>query len=513
MAGGKVSARQKMINLMYLVFIAMLAMNMSKEVLSAFGFMNEGITESNMSVTQKNTLNYADLVTKAQEQPEKYKELNDKATQIKNLSSDLDSFIEDIKQKMTAELENKKSYESMDKTDFLDNYFFKGDKYSAQGSEFLDKINNYRNQVIAILGSNYKDIQSTIEKRFDTGEQINKDKKKVAWLKYRFEGFPMVASLTNFTQLQAHIKNTESDILTAMMGGQSAKDASLTNYNGIVILDKNAFYPNEKVTGKVVLGRYDPTLRPTKVKLNGKDYQNFKDGEVILNMTAGSVGEKDISGTIFFTEDGKDIPVNFESSYSVIARPNDAVISADKMNVVYRGLDNPISVSLPGVPDKDISVSAPGSSLRKTGNGKFIMRPGSGNSVNINVSAKLNDGNTINSTTTYRIKDVPAAMGSVRGKFGIVDLPKSSAARAVIEAGLPDFLFDLELQVNSFKMKVPDKPTVLVTGNKLDAKAQSVLSSAKRGDMVTFFDIKATIVGNSSYQLKSVIPLSIQITN
>jgi len=336
MAGGKMSARQKMINLMYLVFIAMLAMNMSKEVLSAFGFMNEKIETNNVSTTEKNNNAYSNLATKAKEQTAKFGELNKQANLIKNYSSDFYSYIGDLKTKMTSDVEDKTDYESMDKTDFLDTYFFKGDKYTPEGEEFLAKINSYRTNVSAALGDGNK-FESVLNDRFSTEEATNKDGKTVAWLKYRYEGFPLVASLTNLTQMQADIKNTEADIVTDLLGGKLEESLSLSNYQGIVRLDKTAYFAGEKVTGQVVLGRYDATLVPNKVILNGRDVTStVKSGQVIIDMPAGSIGQKDIKGTIFFTEKGKEIPVKFESEYSVIAEPNDAVVSAEKMNVVYR---------------------------------------------------------------------------------------------------------------------------------------------------------------------------------
>ena len=511
MASGKQSPRQKMINLMYLVFIAMLALNMTKEVLSAFGFMKDKLEESNVSITEKNTLAYKNLDTKALEQAAKFGPLKEKADNVKSISITFFDYLESLKTKMTENIEDKEDYQKMDNSEFLDNYFFKGDKYTPEGKEFLENINTYRENILEAIGDGSEKLKETIKKRFNTDDIKDREGIKRPWLNYHYERFPLVASLTNFTQIQADVKNTESDILTTLLGGQLETEVSMTNYNGIVSLEKNAFYPGEKVEGKVVLGRYDATLKPSKVILNGKEYNNFKDGEVILDLRAGSVGEKDIKGTIFFMEKGEEIPVPFKSTYSVISRPNDAVISADKMNVVYRGLDNPVSVSLPGVPDKDIRVSAPG--LNKISTGKYIMRPKGGNAVKIVVSAKLNDGKTISSSKTFRIKDIPAAMASVRGQYGTVRMPKTSLGRTQVGAGLPDFVFDLKLKVQGFKVKVPGQLTVIVNGGQFNAAAKKALSKARRGEMVVIYDVKATIVGNSSYKLKRVMPVSIEITN
>ncbi len=509
MAGGKMSARQKMINLMYLVFIAMLAMQMDKEVLSAFGFMNEKLTENNVSTTEKNNEAYANLATKASEQAAKFGELNKQANQIKNYSNEFYAYLSDLKTTITSDLEDKTDYETMDKTEALDLYFFKGDKYTAEGQEFLEKINNYRTNVINVLGENSK-FTPIINDRFSTEPVVNsKTGNTVEWLKARYEGFPLVASLTSLTQMQADIKNTEADIVSSLLGGKLEEALSLNNYKGIVALDKNAYFAGEKVTGKIVLGRYDATMIPDNVILNGKDYENIQSGQVIIDMPAGNVGNHDIKGKITFTQNGEPVEVPFESSYSVIPEPSNAVVSADKMNVVYRGLSNPISVSLPGVGDNNLNVSASGGSLSGS-RGKYVLKPGGGKIATINVSAKLSSGKTVNSKATFRIKDIPAAMGSVRGQYGTVRMPKSGLSRAPISAGLPDFEFDLTIKVQSFQLKVPGQLTVTVNGTTLSAAAKKALAKAKRGDQINIFGIKATANG---VPIKKVLPVNIELTN
>ena len=509
MAGGKETPRQKMIGMMYLVFIAMLALNMSKEVLSAFGFMNEKLTENNISTIDKNNQAYANLATKAVDQPEKFNVLNIQALQIKTYSSDFYTYLEDLKTKMTADLENKKDYESMDKTAFLDEYFFKGDNFTDEGKQFLAQINGFRTNLTDLLGEN-KQFNNILVKRFSTNVVTNRDGKKVKWLDYRFKGFPLVASLTNLTQMQADIKNTEADIISNLLGGQLESEVSMTNYNGIVNLKKNAFYPGDKVEGTVVLGRYDPSLRPSRVVLNGKPYDNFENGAVNLDLRAGSVGDRKIEGTIFFMENEVEVPVPFESSYSVISKPNSAVVSADKMNVVYRGLQNPLTISIPGVPANLVRASAPG--LRQVKGSSYMISPKAGDKVTISVTGKLPDGKPIKTPKTFRVKDIPAAMGSVRGQYGTVRMPKSGLGNTPVGAGLPDFLFDLELQVKSFKVKVPGQLAIIVKGTKFNAAAKKALSKARRGDMINIFDIKAEIK-NNSYKLKKVLPVNIELTN
>jgi len=184
-----VSARQKMVNLMYLVFIAMLAMNMSKEVLSAFGFMNEKLTENNISTTAKNNAAYANLETKASEQAAKFGPLKVKADKIKKYSAEFYDYLASLKEKMTFGVEDLKDYEPMDKTAFLDEYFFTGDKFTKEGQAFIDRINGYRNDVSAVLGANSR-FTSVVKSKFSTKPVINsKTKLEVPFFKSKIRRF------------------------------------------------------------------------------------------------------------------------------------------------------------------------------------------------------------------------------------------------------------------------------------------------------------------------------------
>jgi gliding motility-associated protein GldM len=519
MAGGKLSPRQKMINLMYLIFIAMLAMQMDKKVLSSFGFMKEKIEDANVASSTNIDNILSSLETKASDQPEKFADVNIKAKQINKLSNDLFNYLSSVKDSilLNTEEEDKTNYESMSGGDRLDEMFFKGEGLTSQGEQYVSTINNYRDNLLSILGSDANpDLITNINKRFNTdpepaGEEGTKD---IPWIRSRYEGMPMITSLANMTQIQGDVKNTEAEIYTNLLGGQLETEVSLTNYKGIVALEKTAYFAGERVEGKVVLGRYDNTLKPNKVILNGRDLTSkVKDGQVIVDIPAGNVGTNNIKGKITFTQDGEPIDVPFESSYSVIAEPSEAVISADKMNVVYRGLDNPISISVPGVGDKDITPTVgKGNKLTKTGNGKYILNPGSGKEVTINVSAKLSSGKNIKTPKIFRIKDIPAAAGTVRGDFGVVPMPKSSLGNTPIAAELPDFVFDLQLVVQGFTIKVPGQLAVKCVGTRLSAKAKKTLAKARRGDLITIFDIKA-IEKEKGTRIKKVLPVSIQITN
>lgn len=516
MAGGKLSARQKMINLMYLVFIAMLALNMSKEVLSAFGLMNEKLTESNQAATERNEAFMQGLAEKVSEQPAKYQPLKAQADQISTLANNFNSYLEELKGKMTATVDDPQDYEVMDKGDYLDNNFFKGDKLKPEGQEFLNQIKTFREGVIDVLSQNpdMASIADDVKDKFETDPVTNRDGNKVDWLDYHYKGFPLVASLTKMTQLQADVKTTESEVLSSMLAGKLKVEASLTNFDAIVVPDKTAFFSGENFTGRIILGKNDKTLKADKVVINGQELpaESMQAGQTLLDFPAGAVGEREIEGEFQFKEGDSIISIPVKSTYAVVPKPNSATISADKMNVVYRGVANPMTISFAGISDNNVSASAPGLS-KGSGVGKYVMNPGSGREVTINVTGTLPDGSKVSDKATFRIKDIPKPTGTISGQDGVVKLPRNSVEIATIGAMLDDFDFELPIQVTSFKIKVPGQPSVDVNGTKLNSQAKNSLRKARRGDAVQIFDIKAQIRGNSSYKLKGVSPVIVEIAN
>lgn len=513
MAGGKQTPRQKMVNLMYLVFIAMMALNMSKEVLTAFGLINESLVEANNDAEERNTAFMAGLAAKADEQPKTYKPLQEKAQKIQSISSDLNNYIGTLKEGALATKEDPKNYETMDNANYFNEKFYQS-KVTEQGQEFVSKVDEYRNQMIALIGENYPTIAEEVEHKFSTEKIKDREGVEKEWIYYNFVGFPLIASITKLTQMQNDIKTVENEVLSSMLQGEMTSQLSMSNYEAIVVPTKTAFFSGEQFQGKVVLGRFDNSLTFDKVIVNENELEN-QTGQVNLEFPAGNVGQQDITGELQFKEGDSIVSIPIKSSYTVIPEPNSAVISADKMNVVYRGVKNPMTISIPGVPS--VSANAPGLSP-SGGAGSYVMDVTNVKSreVTINVSGELPGGKTVSSSKKFRIKEIPRPVGVIGvkdGSDGIIRMPRNQVEISPIGATLPDFDFDLNLTVSGFKFQVTGKPAVQVNGNRLTGSAKAALAGAKRGATVQIFDIQAKIAGNSSYKLPKVAPLVIELTN
>ena len=506
---------------MYLVFIAMLALNIGKEVLAAFGVMNEKLEATNVQTDANNAAFLASLELKKSENLEKFGPLHKEALQINELSTEYNSYLENLKTEMLAGVKDKEDFQTMDKSDFLDTKFFGGDKVTKEGEEFLQKFKDFRDNVSKSLGPSMKNVKEAVKARFTTGDengQVMQGDTKVDWLRYHYERVPLAATLTKITGIQADIKATQQDALKSMLAGQLSSEVSMTNYTTLLEQKKSAFYSGEKFSGAVVLGRKDATTKPNEVNLTldgrklaeGKDYE-IKDGQVNLLVSAGAPGDHKIAGNLVFVQDGERTEVPVNSTFATISKPNAALIAADKMNVVYRGVANPMSISIPGIPNNKVSASASG--LKKVSGSKYVMNPQKGRNVTITASGTLPDGQRVSSKSEFRIKDIPRPSGSISKQSGSVKLPRGNVEIGTIGAMLEDFDFDLNLKVSGFKFKVPGQPTVSVKGSRLDARAKSALKRAKRGGVVQIFDINAYISNNKGYKLKKVSPVVVELTN
>lgn len=223
MAGGKLTPRQKMINLMYLVFIAMLALNMSKEVLTAFGLMNEKFDTANTNQKEFNSKLLGALDTKASDDPTRFGESKRKADQIAKISNEFYNYLGTIKSEIEGGFEKgedgKLPYEAMDKST-IDEVWFDGDGYSAKGKEIIAAFDKYKNGIKGVLGegATYQPVVRELEAKFSTadvkdGEGVNKK-----YLDYHFKGFPAIATVAKIGALQNDIKTLEAGVYNVFMG-------------------------------------------------------------------------------------------------------------------------------------------------------------------------------------------------------------------------------------------------------------------------------------------------------
>ena len=524
---GKETPRQKMINMMYLIFIAMLALNLSKQILQSFGTMNEELTETNVELVDRNKQFMQGLEEKAEEQAEKYLSLKMKADSIRNISTGLYNYLESVKEGAFISAEEKgiarTNYSKLDNTAYYTSQFFDGENYKQAGQEFIDQINGFREKFVKIASSDPKlvSIAEEVNSKFSTDDIPVDDGKPRKYLDYHYKEMPLIVGITKISLLQSTLQNIEAQLLSTMLEGKLKIEASLTNFDAIVVPDKNAFFAGENFTGRIILGKNDPTLKADKVIINGKelDEDAMQAGQTLLNFNVGyQVGTRDIKGEFIFTEEGEAIPIPVNSKYEVINRPNKAIISADKMKVIYRGVINPISVSIPGIADNRISVSAPG--ISKIGSNYAIDLAAEIpealqglDSMLINAVGSLEGGDRISSSENFRIKDLPRPLATVAGNIGLFDFGKEDLKATRLRARFDEsFAYDLPVVVSRFNLSVPGQPPITVLSSRMTDEDRDLIDAARKGDIVTISAIKVRAEG-TQYPIKDPLPLSILITD
>lgn len=516
MAKEKLSPRQKMINLMYLVFIAMLAMQIDQEIIRSYYDTNKSLEDTRGLTDKKNKIFEQTLEQKAQNDAEGFNADNENYKILKLKIEDLVTFIDTVKGELKKEAgysDNgtiEENFSPLNNTEVSSAKFFvTGDENqpSKIGLELKTKVDALKNAVKQTLG-NQSDFKSVVDR---AASQLDTNKKfgSKTWLAYKFNNQPLIAALANLEVLQSEARNIQSDALALMLQEKVDADIKFNAYEAIVA-GPTTVIQGDAAEVKVFIGTYsdDPSI-----SITGVDRQS--NGMGFKTLSTGGVGEQSFSGTISYKNNkGEIVPLTFKHNYTVIAGAKEvalqsgALVSADKMNVLYRGVANPISASMLGVDNATVSLSAPGASV-SGGRGKWTITPGGGSVVNISVSGKLPNGKTTTATFPFRVKSVPAPQGQIRGTT-VVSMPASSIGNQTVSCAIPDFDFPVSFQVTGFNFKAPGKAATFVSGSSLSAVA-GLTKGLRAGDVCYVFNIQATATGLGGQMLKNISPVVINV--
>lgn len=522
MAQGKQTPRQKMINLMYLVFIAMMAMNIDAEIIRSYYDSTQSLKDTRLLTQEKNTEIFeVTLKAKAASVPDTYEQPYQQYLKLKEKIDALVSHADQIKDKlqkdagldMKADLADNFNVLN-DNTSVTEYFFTSGDENipSGKAKELKAKIDDVRNYIDQTFAGN-PNLKKLVERadkalitEFPKGQKINQKN----WLQYKFYHQPLIAAISNLEILQNDARNVQSDALAMMLQEKVDANIKFNQYEAIVSA------PTDVVAGKpaeatVVLASYSNS---NKIAINGVD--RVENGKGYKSLPTSGLGERTFSGSITVnTADGKPQTIPFTHTYNVISGPQEVklqqglMLSADKMNVVYRGLENPISGSILGADNAQLSLSAPGASVKSLGKGKWIVVPQSGNVLKMTLSGRDPHGKSLSQVFEYRIKNVPAPQGQVRGK-NVVGMPAGSIQNQIVTATIPDFDFPVTFTVTGFKFKVAGRAATYVTGNSLSS-VSGMTNNLKSGEAAWIFDIETTISGLGAYKPKQASPVVINI--
>ncbi|UOU98600.1 hypothetical protein MUU74_01200 [Chryseobacterium daecheongense] len=523
MAQGKQTPRQKMINLMYLVFIAMMALNIDAEIIRSYYDSTRALNETRTLTERKNEKIFEKtLEAKAQQVPDTYAKPWADYQVLRDKINVLVDHAEKIKTQLKKEsefvdgIDVSENFAALNNNEPTTDYFFnEGDENSPskRANELKSKIDDVRNYINTTFGNNpqLQDLVDRANKSLIAEYPKGKSPNEKTWFQNKFYHQPLIAAISNLEIIQNDARNVQSDALALML--QEKVDASIkfSSYEPIVSgpVDIQA---GQQAEVKVMLGTYSNS---DKIKISNVSRQ--ENGKGIIPISgSGAEGPRTLSGTITLTDaSGKPQSFPWTHTYNVIAGPQlvklqkGLLLSADKMNVMYRGLENPVSGSILGADNAKLSLSAPGASVRNTGPGKWIVKPSTGNVVKLTLSGVDPTGKSISQVFEYRIKNVPPPQGQMRGK-NVLSMPATSVPNQSVQAAIPDFDFPVTFNVTGFMVKVPGRAGLLISGNTL-GEAAGLTKNLRTGDVVYIYDIKATATGLDGQIIKNISPIVINI--
>lgn len=459
--------------ILYLLLIVLLLSSCSdKKIISAFGFMNEKLEESNVVLAVRNDTHKQVLDAEVIKYPKKYKHVKEQSERVALITSNFYNYLEDVKDEIYdahfEQGEDRTQYEKLSSSKFLDNLFFNGDKPAQRGQEFLDKVNRFKIEIASALGRGFSSISTIVNARFRTEDIKGKNGEIIPWLNLKFKGFPAITSITNITQMQTDLNLIESELLLSMISGEFEREMAMRNFIGIVQLNKNAYLEGEIVKGKILLGRYDTSVTPENVIVNGTkvDSKFLREGEIRLNFKANGIGEHPLAGVFTVLEEGKPVQIRFDSSYSVIRKYR------------YEGSDpeNPIEITeTTTTPTRPTKKATP----------KETPKP---------VLAF--------DETKVRLE------GTIKGdKYGHLNMSKSTVRNANI--GALHYDSNKKYKAVSFSIKIAGTPAILIKGNRLNKRAKKALEKTRKNQRIKIYNIK--VISSSGGRLSNIEPITIKI--
>lgn len=444
-----ISPRQKMINLMYVVLMAMLALNISSEVLNGFSIVEESLNRTTANSSKENEVLYGNFAEQMKKNPQKVKEWFEKATAVKRMSDSLYNFAQALKVQIVREADGKDgniyNIKSKDNLEAASHVMLAPG--TGQGKKLYDAINNFRERILKMVPDKHQ--RDIIESNLTTKVPKNANTLGKNWQEYMFEDMPVAGAVTLLSKLQSDVRYAEGEVLHTLVANIDMKDIRVNKLSAFVIPESKTVISGDQFSAQIVMAAVDTTQQP-EIYVGGQRITNG-----LYRFTAGAVGEHQFGGYITMRDGaGNVICRDFTQKYTVVA-PS-ATVSADLMNVLYAGYDNPISVSIPGVPLNAVSASISGGSFHSIGMGKYIARPSAvGRDVTISVASNANGKSRQMGKFTFHVRKLPdpaAYMQIGTDRFRGGGLAKASIMSAPgIKAAIDDGILDIQFKVVSFE--------------------------------------------------------------
>ncbi len=530
MAGGKETPRQKMISMMYLVLTALLALNVSVDILDAFAIVNDGIETTNSNVGNKINDYYITFEQQYEKQPEKAGEYWNKAQEIRVKTDEIINYIEteiklplvEVTEGITKEEifnpkdEKKKLIKNADKADpeknrriFLEfelkNISAK-DNYDAptnfminegKATELRNKLEEYRLYIIGTLqSSGLANYGNKVGLRTD-GEYYDANNNRLNWENKNFYHVILLADIAILNKIIGEIQTTEFDAISELFKRIGATDYKFNALEAKVFPKTTYVLQGQDYEADIFIAASDTTRKFNAKfakgikdfsKANAKNVYNTssKNGVVSIKIPTNAEGEQTFAGIVEMVdpETGEIVPYPFSSSFTVA--PPSANVTPTKMNVMYRGLENPISISAPGFTANQINVNVSNGELIKGNNGEYFVKPGNEKNITtVTVSTTIDGKKVILDNCDFRLKRTPDPVPVINGKTNGTFTKEEVLAAGGFNLTMPDFDFEgYRSQVISYDVSTIVagylKSVKGIKGRQFNDEVKELIKSSKR---------------------------------
>jgi len=517
MAGYKETPRQKMIGMMYLVLTALLALNVSKQILDAFVVVNESMETTNINFSKKLENTYSKFEAQYQLYPNKVKVYWDKAKIARAISTQLEKYVDSIKYVVIMKTEKLKSIEEAKKlmlhdAERKDNYdyptrYFIGSSHDGSAGEsriLREKIEAYKKQMLDLVDPKYR---STIKIGMDTqGPFYDADGAKQNWEMHNFYRTILAATVTILNKIKAEIYNAEFDVVNSIYSSVNAEDFKFNVIRARVVPQSRFVFAGEEYKAEILVAAYDSNNNPkvkyvfgadtiTAANEGGAKTLEGSGGVVWLNIPAGGAGLQRYAGYIQVMDPSGN-PRNYYFSEEYIVGKRSISISPTQMLVFYRGIQNPVKIAVPGGAS-DIQATISFGIIARSDTNWSVSIPATGgpSRVSVSVSAVYGGKRVPLGSEEFRLKTIPDPDVTIAGQpDGLIQKNLIISAPDLICAPPPGFDLKATYRVISYTFgttsSTGDYTEVPCQGRTLNQEIQRIILNSKRKQKIWFDNIK-----------------------
>ncbi|MDR1172025.1 MAG: gliding motility protein GldM [Bacteroidales bacterium] len=523
MAHGKETPRQKMIGMMYLVLTAMLALNVSADILNAFVLVDNGLVKTTANFVAKNESAYGIFEAQMEKSAVKVGPYRDKAYSVRDMSDKLAYDIQELKVELIKHCDGpeapsltpvewfvgvkREKKSTCDVNDALIQSKDNMDKpaqimiVNGKGEELKKKIETYRDHLLSLTSD--PSVQSAIKESLNTdAPPPAKDGTRQSWESSFFEHIPIVAVVTMLSKIQSDVRNAEADVVQNLLAQIGATDTKVNKMEAVVLTKSSYVLKGNEFEARIILAAYDSLQKPEIVlgplRKTADGYEIAGEGRVLpydaqgraIYTNSPAVGNYMLQGLLRMT--GAEGVMSYPFTYEYQVGEANTVISPTKMNVLYIGVDNPIAISVSGVPGDKISASMTNGSLTPSGGG-WIAKPVSPGKAVVTVSAEIEGQKRKMGEMEFRVKTVPSPVAKVAGKIGGRIDKATLVAQIAVLADLENFEFDMKFTITEFTVTATKGQFVqnrATRGARISEEQKTLLNGLTKGSKVYFEDIK-----------------------